>query len=799
MSSFSGQSGPRSLWLGASAAVAAHMIVGGTAHAATTAASAAETPAEVEVIGKRAPLDHDTGLSVMPTSVQDAPQAINVIPLLELKQQGVVSLEQALRNVPGITIAIGEGGTLSGDQFKIRGFDASNDVFVDGLRDFGVYQRDSFDYQEVQVLKGPSGALFGRGSVGGAINTLSKTPRLDGFNEVDAYAGSANFYRVLGDFDQKIDDHTAARLNVMATSQGVQDRDHIFSKRYGMAGAVAFGLGTNTTFTVNAFHQDDRRRPDYGVTILQPPGSVVALPAPEYGLSRSSYLGFETDADHTRADVITTRFKTVVNPNLTITSDTRLGVYSRYFQYTTVDTCSTACNAAYFDNNPATIPNANYGGSGPYKQRDWGAQNITAAKVDFELFGLRNEVLTGWDLSYQNNKKTFYAYALPAGFATRNTIPYPLLTPPYYPPAGYAVFKPTRANLFCPVGTTPNCKTNVTGTTVFANLASTGVVATAGDAPDYGVFFTDHLFLTPKLSILASLREDWYRANYVSTAASFVTTPLKADNALFDPRVSLIYEPNPTTTFYASYGKASTPQASSIVGSGTATTITTQSLAPEVSETYEVGAKVGVLGGRLSLTASLFDIKKNNATQTDPSTGFVQVNSGQTQEVKGLELGATGKITKDWTLTVGYTYLDDKIVQDFSCTTTAPLVCKPNPYTIGQQVVFVPKNSASLWTSYDLHKVVKGLSAGGGITYQSLIYGGYTSAGTAPNPTGLSKIAEIPESFSVDGYLAYEVGHYRLALNAYNLGDRLNYNQVFANRAVPAPGRTLIASLSVSF
>jgi catecholate siderophore receptor len=783
---------PPALWLSAATAAAAPFIVATPAHAA------ANMGEPVEVVGRRiAPLDVGTGLATLPTTVQDTPQAITVITGETLKQQGVQSLEQALKNVPGITVAIGEGGTLNGDQFKIRGFDAANDIFVDGLRDFGVYTRDSFDSEEVQVLKGPSGALFGRGSVGGAINTLSKTARLSDFSEVDGYAGSADFYRALGDVNAVLGPHTAARLNVMATSQRVQDRDHIFSKRWGLAGSIGFGLGTNTSFTVNVMHQDDRRRPDYGVTILQPPGSLVALPAPEYGLSRSTYLGFETDADHTRADVVTTRFKTAINPNLTITSDTRLGLYSRYFQYTTVDTCSTACNAAYFDGDPATTPYANYGGSGPYKQRDWGAQNITAAQLKFTLLGLRNEAAVGWDLSYQNNKKTFFAYALPAGYLTRNTIPYSLATPPYTPPAGYQVFKPSKANLTCPA--TGNCTTNITGTTVFANLAATGVVYTAGDAPDYGLFAVDRLWLTPQLSILASLREDWYSANYNSTAATFVTTHLQTDSALFDPRVSLIYEPVKNTNLYLTYGRSSTPQASSIVGSATATTLTTQSLQPEVSTTYEAGAKVGVLNNRLSLTASIFDIKKTNATQTDPSTGFVQANSGQTQAVKGFELGAAGKLTPDWSLTVGYTYLDARIKQDFSCTTAAPVVCKPNPYTIGRQVVFVPKNAASLWTSYDLHRWVEGLSIGGGMTYQSLIYGGYTSAGTAPNPTGLSRISEIPETVNVDGYVAWQIGPYRLGLNGYNLGDRLNYSQIFGNRAVPAPGRTIIASIGLRF
>lgn len=809
MSQFS-PSSARSLWLGASAAIAAHMIVGAPVFAATVAGAAAsagegtaESPSQIEVVGRReAPLDRDTGLSTLPTTVQDTPQAINVIDAAQLKQQGVNTLEQAMKNVPGITVSIGEGGTLSGDQFKIRGFDASNDVYVDGLRDFGVYVRDSFDYQEVQVLKGPSGALFGRGSVGGAINVISKAPRLSTFGDADGYVGNGSYYRALGDFNQKIGPNSALRLNLMASSTGVVDQDHIFSKRYGAAAAAGFGLGTDTSFTVNLLHQDDRRRPDYGVPLIQPPGSLYALPATSYGLDRSTFLGYETDADHTRADVLTTRFKKVVNPHLTLTSDTRLGVYSRYFQYTTVDTCNATCTAAFFDNNPATAPIANYGGSGPYKQRDWGAQNISAARFDFDLGGFHNEAVAGFDISYQNNKKTFYGYTLPAGYATRNTIPQPLLTPSYTPPAGYSVFKPSNANLHCPATGTANCTVTINGVTSVSSLAATGVVYTAGDSEDYGAFLTDQFFITPTLSILGSLREDHYVANYDTTSALFVTTPLKSTNDLFDPRVSLVYEPTKTQTYYASYGRSSTPQGSSIVGAGTAIALSAKDLQPEVATTYEVGAKIGLLGGRISTTGSVFVIKKNNATQTDPSTGFLVANSGDTQEVKGIEVGLSGKITPVWTMSLGYTYLDARIKQDFSCSTatpTVPAVCRLNPFVIGQHVELVPPNSASLWTNYDLKALVKGLSVGGGVTYQSRMPLRYTYAGTAPNITGISKIGEAPESLSFDGVLAYTIGRYRVAVNGYNLADRLNYSQVFGSRGVVAAGRTIIASLSVSF
>ena len=206
------------------------------AQAAETAdADGAATVAGVTVTGETRTLNRSTGLSVLQSTVQDTPQAISVITNAEMKAQGINSLEGALRNVPGITIAIGEGGTLSGDQFKIRGFDAKDDVYVDGLRDFGSYTRDSFNYEEVQVLKGPSGALFGRGATGGAINTISKQARLDDFASLDGYVGDGRYDRALADINRRFGDSSAVRLTLMGNSTGVVDRDLIYSDRWGAA------------------------------------------------------------------------------------------------------------------------------------------------------------------------------------------------------------------------------------------------------------------------------------------------------------------------------------------------------------------------------------------------------------------------------------------------------------------------------------------------------------------------------------------------------------------------------------
>ncbi|MBS0294691.1 MAG: TonB-dependent receptor [Proteobacteria bacterium] len=756
----------------------------------------ATTVKPVTVEARRNHLDRDTGLAVLPGSLQDTPQAIQVISEQQLRQQGVTTLEQALRNVPGITIAIGEGGTLNGDQFKIRGFDAKDDVFLDGLRDFGVYTRDSFDYQEVQVLKGPSGALFGRGNVGGAINTISKGPKLRDFGEVDAFVGNGDYYRALSDFNRQIGPNSAVRINLMDASTGVVERDRIHSNRWGVAGAIGFGLETDSALTFNYFHQQDRRTPDYGMVLAQRPGSLIAEPASEYGVPRSNFLGYDTDTDRSRADILTERHVRKVSPGLTLTSDSRIGSYSRYFQYTTVDICNAACNTALFDNNPTTRPQAMFGGSGPYNQRDWGAQNISTARMEGLFGSLKNELILGWDLSYQKNKKTFFAYTLPVGFSARNTIPRDLLNPDPRPLPGYTVFLPTATNQTCPA--TGPCTTNVLGSPVFTNDTAATVLYTDGDSTDLGAFVTDRLWLNERLSVLASARVDGYRANFRSTSVTFVSTAISSKSTLFDPKLSLIWEPSRNQTWYVSWGRSATPQGTSIIGSGTnALTVSAKDLEPEVSQAWEAGAKVNVKG--MSLTASVFDVRKSNATQTDPNTGFVQAQSGQKQEVRGFELGANGRMTRAWSLSVNYTYLDARIREDFSCTTTGVIVCKLNPYTIGRQVVFVPRHAASLWTNYDFDGRLEGWSLGGGVTYQSRLYLTYGIAGAAPNPTGLVKIGRTPESISLDGVLAYRTGRYRLAVNGYNLTDRLNYAQVFGTRATPAPGRTLILSLGVSF
>lgn len=792
---------------GASLTVLATLMLAGPAAAQPVMLG----PVTVQDQSDKNALNHAPPLSTMPsTSLQDTPQAVTVVSGELMRRQATSTLGEALRNVPGITIAIGEGGTLAGDQFKIRGFDAKDDVYLDGLRDFGVYTRDSFNYEEVQVLKGPSGLMFGRGTSGGAINTISKTPFLANSVIGHIEGGNGNHVRATADLNYQLSDTAAVHLDLMFHDSGVVDRDLVRAHRWGIAPSIALGLGTDTVFTATYLHQHTKSRQDYGLPVAQPPGSIIAQPISEFGVPRSNFLGFAQDQDKNDADIVTAKISHVVNEWLTINNDSRVGAYSRYFRYTATDRCDLTaatnfCSSVLFgfasptaaagSASPANTL-AGIGGGGPYNQNSWGAQNIFSATITAPIFGLRNTMIAGFDVAYQNADRFIYAYELPLpatynfqlgnGTRSRSNIGRNVFTPVANAPTGYNVVIPTPGNSTgLAAGTT-----NATGTTV---LTSTG------RSTDLAFFVTDRLWLTEEWSVIGGVRVDRYVANFNSVTVAGTASSIQSPSNLVNPRASIVYEPSKNATFYFSYGRSTIPIGTSVVGSPTPLSTANQALAPEVSENFELGAKYSLFDGALGLTGSVFKVLKSNATQVDPVSGNITLQSGQKQRVQGVELSATGRITDDFNVTAAYTYLDSKITFDLTCGTATPIVCKPNTYTIGRQIFFVPKNAASVWLDYSAKSWLEGLTLGGGLVYQSKLFNAYATTGTAPNPTGYSRIAVIPETIELDAVATYDFGGaYRVQFNVNNITDRLNYSQSFGNRGTPAAGRTFIVALEAA-
>ena len=221
---------------------------------------------EMQIRGGAVSDDYAAGVTTVgkvPTPIRDVPQSVTVIPRAVMDAQGASSLTDVLRNVPGITLGAGEGSSI-GNNINLRGFSARTDLFLDGARDRGQYYRDIFALDSVEVLKGPSSMLFGRGSTGGVINQVSKVPGLKARNEVSATVGTNHSLRVTGDLNQPLSDTSAFRVSIMA--QDVHStRDVMQNKDYGIAPTLRLGIGTPTEVTLSAFLTHNTDMPDYGL------------------------------------------------------------------------------------------------------------------------------------------------------------------------------------------------------------------------------------------------------------------------------------------------------------------------------------------------------------------------------------------------------------------------------------------------------------------------------------------------------------------------------------------------------
>jgi catecholate siderophore receptor len=673
------------------------------------------------------------GISRIPGRVQDIPQTINVINQQTLQQQGVTTVDQALRNVPGVTASSGEGGGgQNGDQFRIRGFQAKSDLYVDGLRDFGGYIRDAFSIEQIQVLKGPASESFGYGTTGGAINLQQKTAKLGDFTDIEGVVGTGPLGRVVADINKQIGQTSALRIVGMYHDQDLVDRDHLFTDRWGFLGSLGLGLGTGTQLTLNYMHQSGHRRPDMGTPIAQTTTNLVGKPLPEYGVPRNLFYGKNTDNDITSVDMFTARFKHDFNSWLTVTNDTRFAYYQRFFAQTATSCAGATCGDAV---NAGNL-NVNYTPGGPagFSQSTNGAQNITTAVAKFNTGFLRHELIAGIDINNQNDDRT----------ALENSIAKvggPILSPVFIYPGN-----------------------------VYENpLANNGVKK--AESFDLGVFASDRVWLTEQFSLLGGARWDRFSSKYQATATGGVLQPeLESKNEFVSPKASAIWEPTKDQTYYVSWARSYSNLAGQYVAMDNVA-INNQTLQPEENDLWEVGLKYSMLNGKLGFTAAWFQVTKNNSIQTDPTSGLV-VQTNETQRVQGVELGLTGKITDLWDIQAAYAYMDSEIL------TAAPA----NRDVIGNRVAFVPYHSASLWTTYNVAPMLQlpgKMLLGGGLFY------------TSQYLTNSLATAEVPDQVSVNLLASYEYQKYRLALNVYNLFDDVTYDAAFGGRAVVAAGRTI--------
>lgn len=614
----------------------------------------------------------NSSLTRVPTPLRDTPQTINVVPQQVLQDQNTSNIRDALRNVAGITFRAGEGGN-QGDTPYIRGFSAQNDVFRDGIRDPGWYTRDSFATDAVEVYKGPSSILFGRGSTGGAINLVSKLPVDRNFFEGVISGNTGPGWRATVDTNGKINDSVSVRIVAMGQEYQIPGRDHVEENRWGVAPSIKAKLGMSTTATLSYIYQHDNSIPDYGIPFLSAAWGIPRSPAP---VARGTWYGILSgptpDVEKVDAHIVTGKIEHEFNNQLKLTNTTR---YS---------------NVTRFQRNVFPEPNANVPPP-PNLNANW---TVNRAQV-----AVTNTMLA-------NNTD------LNARFDT-GTWQHTLAT-------GFEINKETRdflRNQF------------TTSTTNFLNpdpyrfggvpLAPTANQSTYGEATDLAFYVADQIKLNQYFDLLGGIRLEQYNFKQSAPLAAAAIQNLERNDSLINWRVGGVFHPTPLSSIYVMHGTSFNPSADnlSISVTNVATALSLTRIRPEKNETTELGAKADVLNGRLSLNAALFWTEKTNLRVPDPVNSTVTILDGVVS-ANGFEAGAVGKLTDLWQIIASYTYLHARITKT---TVVAQLNNEP---------MNTPTHSFSLWSTYDL---TPKFQIGGGAFYTSEVYGDLPNTGLVPS------------------------------------------------------------------
>ncbi len=695
--------------------------------------------APVEVEGEDSPYQPDAAQSPKMTApLLDTPRSVQVVPKQVMSDQSASSLQDVLQNSPGITFAAGEGGRAGGDLPVIRGQNAASSLFLDGMRDASMQARDTFNLEQVEIIKGPDSVYSGRGGAGGSINLVSKAPKAKDAIEVTGQIGTDRNYRGSVDSNWRLGEKSAFRLNVMGTKGDVPGRDRAVNfERWGVAPSLMLGMGTPTRITLSYYHYQNDSMPDYSI----PYDPRVGLPVTEtLGISRKNFYGLaERDFMKTRDGMATVDFQHDFSDKLTLRNVVRYGRETADYLATQPDLT--------LANLPAGIVNR------PAYGRYYTTKAF-ANQTDLSGEFLTGAVKHGFDLGFEYT-------------SVKQTMAY------------------TNDQVLSSDGVT-KCPADLTQTSLRnpdPNVAYPCRTARSWPAPyatdTLALYGFDTLKFDEQWQASLGLRWDNYRTSGHDKKKQGYS---RTDN-LFNYQLGLAYKPVPQGTIYASYGTSSTPSA---VAGATASDILRKSsdeaAAPEKSRSVEAGVKWLVLDERLTLTGAVFqDTRRNTNIEVLPNE---YEQAGQTR-VRGIELGFSGAITPAWNIYGGYTFLDSKLIRGGRKDIGAE----------GQDLPNTPRNAFSLWSTY---KVLPELTLGGGAYYVDKVYG---NADAGVDASGAPKARWVPSYWRFDAMAKYKFSsHLALQLNVLNVFDQTFYTRARPkNHAALGTGRAALLSVRLRY
>ncbi|MFW1259889.1 TonB-dependent receptor [Vibrio parahaemolyticus] len=580
----------------------------------------------------------------------DVPQAVSVVTKTEMQDRGAVRLVDALDGVAGVNNTLGEG---SRDQFMIRGFDSLNDMYRDGMRDDGTLQsyRSLANVERVEIVKGPAGALYGRGSAGGIINLVTKRANGDNFTHVKGSVGSNSQYVGQVDSSMAFSDKVNGRINLEYRQAGSYV-DHVDSNDFFIAPTIRVLPADGHTIDIDVEYAHQELVPYRGVPSKN--GKPVDLPV-------STYFGGTNDYQESDSLRVAVDYEWRL-------SDQWVWNNRAAFNHIELEQKGTRQGKVTGNEVSQTVNNFGYD-----------PRTTTTLQSELIWETNDNQLMLGADFNQIDIDLTL---------ASDKTLPPQNIYNPVVGPTPDPGFKPFRDN----------------------TTTTTGV-------------YVQDVYTWGDLSVIGNVRYDSMDLEQQKAGAG----KEKLDDDKVSYRAGLVYRINYDTSVYASLARSwQLPYAGIYIN-------------PKLAEFFhtdlkEVGAKAYLLDNALMLNAALFQIDQEQP-QTNVDGDVIDKIEVRHQ---GIELEARGQITKQWDISVGYSYLDaeDKATGK-----------KPND---------VSDHLFSLWSTYQLDDNWR---LGGGVKYVGDRYAGNDEA------------VALGDYTTVDLMAAYTTGRHKIQANAYNILD----------------------------
>ena len=679
------------------------------------------------------------------TPLRDVPQFINVVPQALIRSQNATSLSDALRNVPGISYAAAEGGTQANQVFYLRGFPLNADLFIDGVRDLGEYNRDLFATDAVEVLKGSSALMFGRGSTAGVINQVSKTADRFERREVALTLGSFDQKRLTTDLNLRTSESSAVRLVALAEDSNSYrfDRD---VQKVGFFPSLWMNLGQATDLTLSYYYLKSKDVTDYGQPTLFANGAFFGFPSVPaknyYGHAKHDYADYETH-------IATLRLDHRFTNDLSVRNTLRFANYKRESESTIATLTGTDVSGAPVTRStPLELLRVtrNHDGGRTRDNDDIAAVNQTELTWRTKTGSVKHTLLTGFELAHEKiDRRNYILDANPALAGAQA-------------PTSFTSFLSPDPSTQLSYRKTPNLDAVAEGDTV-------------------AVYVQDQLEFSPQWKALFGLRYEHFKATARTLAASALSGatagPFSRTDKMLSGRAGLIWQPTTAQSYYVSWGNSYNPSGELGQYGGTATTqlsALNQNIDPEKNQNYEVGAQWDVLAG-LQLRAAIFRNEKTNGRMTD-ATG-VTVLEGK-RRVQGAEFEAAGSITRNWDVYSGLAFMDGEIVNGPAA-------------LIGNRALGVAEVQGNVWTVYRL---------GGGWEVGAGARGQKGTELTDANFPG----ATIPSYVVFDATAAYVQKDYEVRLNVHNIFDKTHYIGGYNNSPSRVlPGTPVAATVTLRY